>query len=147
MTASDASPAIFGDAPKRRPVWTAMARGARHACPQCGEGKLFAKYLEPAAACSSCGLDFSGHQADDAPPYATLFIVGKITIPGALLMEQYVNPPLWMQFALWTPLLILATLWLLPITKGALIGLQWAHEMHGFDPDATAEDALKPDII
>ncbi|MEO1309653.1 MAG: DUF983 domain-containing protein [Pseudomonadota bacterium] len=129
------TPLTFGGTADRRPVWTAIGRGTRGRCPQCGEGKLFRAYLKPANECSNCGLDFTGHQADDAPPYATLFVVGKITIPGALFVERYINPPLWIQFALWTPILIFGSLWFLPISKGALIGLQWANRMHGFDPD------------
>jgi uncharacterized protein (DUF983 family) len=38
----------------------------------------------------------------------------------------------------WLPLTLLSSLWLLPRVKGALIGLQWALYMHGF------EDAWRP---
>jgi len=38
----------------------------------------------------------------------------------------------WVQLAIWTPVLILLSLWLLPRVKGGLIGYQWALKMHGF---------------
>ena len=53
----------------------AMWRGARGQCPACGTKSLFAKYLKVRDICPSCGLHLGGHQADDAPPYFTIFIV------------------------------------------------------------------------
>lgn len=79
-----------------------------------------------------CGLDFTGHRADDAPPYATMLSVGHIAIPMALVVKQLLDPPLAVQFAGWLPAVVSATVWLLPMSKGALIGLQWANRMHGF---------------
>ena len=40
-------------------------------------------------------------------------------------------------------LTVLLSLTVLPIVKGALVGLQWALAMHGFDPDAE-EDTSEP---
>ncbi len=120
------------------PGWlTAMLRGAARKCPKCGRGKLFAGYVKTAQACGDCGLDFSGHRADDAPPYMTIFIVGHLSIPLAVAVKQLFDPPLWTQFAFWLPVIILSTWALLPATKGAMVGLQWANGMHGFaGPDA-----------
>jgi hypothetical protein len=44
--------------------------------------------------------------------------------------------------SLWVPLTLILSLSLLRPIKGALIGLQWALYMHGFDPDA--EDDTPP---
>ncbi len=113
----------------------AVSRGLKKRCPQCGRGSLFKGYSKPAQTCDVCGLDFTGHQADDAPPYVTIMLVGHIAIPLALAMEEIVDPPIWVQFALWAPLMLAASMLLLPISKGGLIGLQWANRMHGFaDP-------------
>ncbi len=130
----------FGDRDRRS--WaSAMGRGLAHKCPECGRGKLFSGYVKTKAACDACGLDLSGHRADDAPPYVTIIIVGHVMIPLALAMKQLFDPPITLQFAIWLPLVILASWVLLPASKGALIGLQWANRMHGFagpdaDPDA-----------
>ncbi len=40
---------------------------------------------------------------------------------------------------LWLPLTVILTLVFLPSVKGALVGLQWALLMHGFDPNANEE--------
>lgn len=115
-----------------------MWRGMKKSCPQCGRGPLFSSYVKTRDMCEVCALNLSGHQADDAPPYMTMLIVGHIAIPLALVSKQLFDPPLWQQFALWLPVMIVSTAWLLPISKGALIGLQWANHMHGFgdgDPE------------
>jgi len=129
----------FGGDRDRRPFWSAVRRGADGRCPQCGGGALFLRYLKVAPRCDRCGLDLEGHRADDAPPYATLFVVGHVTIPGALFAERFLDPPLWAQFVVWTVILIAGSLWFLPISKGALIGVQWSNKMHGFDPDGDSE--------
>ncbi|MEM9616792.1 MAG: DUF983 domain-containing protein [Pseudomonadota bacterium] len=129
----------FGDFDDSRSWLRAVGRGLRKKCPQCGRGAIFSGYTTTARQCAECGLDLSGHQADDAPPYLTILVVGHVLIPVALAVKQLFDPVLWLQFAIWLPLIILATFWLLPITKGAMVGLQWANRMHGFGDSAPAE--------
>lgn len=83
------------------------------------------------------------HQrADDAPPYFTIFIVGHIVIPLLLLVERVWRPELWVHFSIWLPLTLLLTLWLLPRTKGATVGMQWAFRMHGFGAEENRENSI-----
>lgn len=133
-----------GDGPDDRSLRRAVGRGLRKKCPQCGRGALFSGYTTTNARCPSCGLDLSGHQADDAPPYLTILVVGHTTIPTALAVKQLFEPPLWLQFSIWAPIILLASFWLLPIAKGGLIGLQWANRMHGF-AGSNAEPAQTPE--
>lgn len=115
-----------------RPAGQAMLRGWRKRCPQCGTGALYGRYLKVNDRCPACGLELSGHRADDAPPYFTILIVAHVIVPLMLLLEQHVQPPEWLHMVLWLPLTVVLCLWLLPQIKGALIGLQWARRMHGF---------------
>lgn len=127
----------FGGDGNARSWLRAAERGLRKKCPQCGRGALFLRYSKTAPACPHCGLDLTGHRADDAPPYVTILVVGHLSIPLALATKQLFDPPLWAQFAVWGPVIMAATFWFLPRAKGALIGLQWANRMHGFSgPDA-----------
>jgi len=113
---------------KRQAIW----RGCLGKCPACGNCKLFARYLKVADKCGACGLELAGHKADDAPPYFTIFIVGHIVIPIALIVERTYQPPLIVHAAMFSLLSVIITLISLPMTKGAVVGLQWALRMHGF---------------
>lgn len=62
-----------------RSVWNAMARGARGTCPACGHGAMYYKYLKVADTCPACGEELFHQQADDAPPYFTMMIVGHLS--------------------------------------------------------------------
>lgn len=115
----------------------AMWRGASARCPHCGEGRLYNGYLKVVDACSTCGEEMHHQRADDAPPYFTIFIVGHVILAGVLALEQAMKPSAWLHAAIWVPLTLALSLWLLPIIKGALVGLQWALRMHGF---GTARD-------
>jgi uncharacterized protein (DUF983 family) len=117
---------------REREVWPAFRRGFARRCPACGEGRAFAGLLKVRDACEACGQELHHHRADDAPPYFTILIVGHIVVPLALLVEQTLQPELWLHMALWTPLTLGLSLALLPRIKGALIGVQWSQRMHGF---------------
>ena len=118
---------------EKRDVWTALKRGLRGRCPRCGEGKLFRAFLKVDNNCSVCGLDFTPHRADDLPAYLVIVIVGHIIVPLALWIETDYAPPVALQLAIYLPLTVVASLALLQPVKGAVVGVQWALRMHGFD--------------
>jgi uncharacterized protein (DUF983 family) len=137
----------------RRPrdVGQAMLRGSLCRCPRCGQGRLFGSFLKVAPACTACGQPFEGHRADDAPPYITMFIVGHVVVGLNLAVERGAEWPMWLHFSVWIPLALVLSLVLLQPIKGAMVGLQWANRMHGFDPDGDIHevpfrgtDAAKP---
>jgi uncharacterized protein (DUF983 family) len=104
----------------------ALLRGWAGRCPSCGARTLFTAYLKMAAHCPACDAGFEGYRADDAPAYFVIFIVGHIIVPLVLLVEKLHEPALWVHAALWVPLCVVMSLWLLPRVKGAVIGLLWA---------------------
>jgi uncharacterized protein (DUF983 family) len=128
-----------GSSKSGRPIFASLLRGAAHKCPACGVGAMFRRYLKVSDACPHCGEALHHHRADDAPAYLTIVIVGHIVVGLVLAVEMAYRPPLWLHAALWLPLTVILTLVLLPSVKGALVGLQWALRMHGFDPDAKEE--------
>ncbi len=111
---------------------TAMWRGMRFRCPSCGEKTLFRKYLKINDHCSACGLHLGGHEADDAPPYFTILIVGHIIIPIALVIERAYTPPIYVHIVAFCVLAVIVSMLSLPVVKGAIVGLQWALRLHGF---------------
>jgi uncharacterized protein (DUF983 family) len=118
---------------EKRDVWTAMKRGFRGRCPRCGKGKLFRAFLKVDNNCSVCDLDFTPHRADDLPAYLVIVIVGHILVPVILWIETDYSPPVWLQLSIYLPLTLIASLALLQPVKGAVVGMQWALRMHGFD--------------
>jgi len=137
-----ASPAQYGGEIARptRDWLTAVLRGARQTCPACGIGRLYDGYLKTRAHCPKCGEALHHHRADDAPPYFTIFVVGHIIIGLVLALEKTYHPAEWVHLALFLPLTVVLSLYLLPRIKGALIGLQWGLFMHGFDPNGSGDE-------
>jgi uncharacterized protein (DUF983 family) len=130
MEEAHESTVVFGG-PDRDP-WLAVKHSWGQTCPSCGEGALYRKYLKVNDSCPNCGTELHHHRADDAPPYFVMSITGHVVVAGVLILEKMYAPPTWVQLAIWFPVLILLSLWLLPRVKGALIGYQWALRMHGF---------------
>ena len=112
----------------------AIKRGFLCRCPNCGIGLLYAAYLKVNPVCTSCGEELHHQRADDAPPYATIFIVGHVVIGSLLAVESYGESiPMWVHMVIWSTLALVLSLVLLPLIKGALVGYQWALRMHGFE--------------
>lgn len=128
----------------QRPLMRAIGNGIACRCPACGKGKLYSRYLKIADTCSNCGTKLSSARADDFPPYIAIFIVGHVLVGWMLHSEMSgpVNP----MFYVWTmiPAAILLPLVMLPSIKGAVVGLQWANYMYGFDP--TRGDTSRSDV-
>jgi len=124
---------------EKRDLWTALKRGLRCRCPRCGEGKLFRAFLKVDDHCAVCALDFSPHRADDLPAYLVIIIVGHIVVPLALMIETNYSPPVALQLSIYLPITLIASLLLLQPVKGAVVGVQWALRMHGFDEQNPTE--------
>ncbi len=131
---ADVSETAAEDALPARSIPEALLRGARCVCPACGEGRMFPRYLKVTPTCEKCGEELYHQRADDAPPYAVIFVVGHIVVPLMVIVEELYRPPLGVHLALWLPLTLVLCLALLPPLKGMLVNLQWALRMHGFDP-------------
>lgn len=114
--------------------WTgAVRRGALGCCPRCGEGRVFSGFVKVAPECGACGLDLSGHRADDLPPYLVIFVVGHLIGILILETEMRLDVPLWLSLTLWPLLTLALALALMRPAKGGVVGLQYGLGMHGFD--------------
>jgi len=104
----------------------ALWRGMRRRCPECGQGRLFRGYLKVQEVCDVCGHENGRYPADDAPPYFTILIVGHLVIAPMLLFPFIWQAPAWLVLLVTLPTLLVLTLIILPIVKGAVIGGHWA---------------------
>lgn len=130
-----AHPTMKFPASSERPLLPSMWRGFLGRCPNCGEGKMFRKFLKVVDRCDVCGEELHHHRADDAPAYFVIAIVGHVVVALAFIVEVAFWPPIWLSLALWLPLTVILAVALLQPIKGALVGLQWSYRMHGFDPN------------
>ena len=125
-------PATAKPLPQERLVSPSIMRGAACKCPKCGEGKLFQAYLKVNDTCPNCHEELFHHRADDLPPYLAIIIVGHLLIGAMLHMEMAWSVSPITYLATMLPLSIILPLAMLPSLKGGVVGLQWAHRMHGF---------------
>jgi len=83
--------------------------------------------------CGTCGLELGRARADDLPAYISITIVGHLLVIGLMHFQASggsVEP--WLYLAGLMILAIVLPLIILPSIKGAVVGLQWAKRMHGF---------------
>ncbi len=113
---------------------TALMRGIRCRCPNCGIGRMFAKFLRVAETCAHCGEELHHHRADDLPAYLVILILGHILIPGVVFVEVTYSPPYWVEAAIWLPAIPVLALALLQPCKGAVVAVEWFNGMRGFAP-------------
>ena len=130
--------------PHKRSIGQAVWNGMRLRCPHCGKGHLFRSYLKVADTCEVCGEELFHHRADDMPPYIAIFIVGHVIVGLMLEMEFHLTIEPWVYVVTMVPLALILPLVMLPSIKGAIVGLQWAARMHGFDPAQRHPDPALP---
>ena len=102
-----------------------LLRGLGGRCPRCGKGRLFERYLKFVERCDACDLGFAGHDVGDGPVVPATMVLGGVIVGLALMLEKSLAPPLWVHAVLWTPLVIILTLAILPRLKGLSVGLQY----------------------
>jgi uncharacterized protein (DUF983 family) len=107
-----------------------MLRGFLMRCPNCGEGRLFRRYLKPVDSCSACGTALGHIRADDFPPYLTIFVVGHLVVP-LLVFGGRAEMSTGLQIAIAVPATLALIMLLLPRLKGAVIGLMWRLRLTG----------------
>lgn len=107
-------------------VLTGLKRGILHRCPNCGDGRLYVRYLKVDSDCEACGHDLADYPADDGPAYFTILIIGHLFVAPLLLFPFIWKAPVGLVLPLTILPLAALTLVLLPRVKGAVIGALWA---------------------
>jgi uncharacterized protein (DUF983 family) len=103
-------------------------RGLACKCPRCGNGKLYAGFLNLRPRCESCGLDYAFIDTGDGPAIFIIMLAGAIVVGCALIVEIKYQPPFWLHAVLWLPLILATTLLPLRAMKALLIALQFHHK-------------------
>ncbi len=102
-----------------------LTRGFRGACPRCGEGKIFRKYLKVSDTCPACSHDLAQYPADDGPAYFTILLTGHLVVAPLLFFPFIWKTPAMIIVPATLIPLTAFTLALLPRIKGAFIGVMY----------------------
>jgi uncharacterized protein (DUF983 family) len=108
-------------------------------CPECGAKTLFGGIASFAPRCRACGLDYARFNVGDGPAAFLIMVIGAVVVGLALWVEFSFNPPVWVHAVLWAPVITLATLGGLRVTKAALL----ITEFHRNAREATGGDLRK----
>ncbi len=133
---NDLAADITHTSPDERKMSTALLRGWRRKCPNCGAGPLLKSYLKVNDTCSVCREEFHHHRADDGPAYLTILFVGHLMAPMLHIVFVQFRPEPLTLFTIFAVGCVGLSLYLLPRLKGAMIGFQWAKGMGGFGNDS-----------
>jgi len=105
-----------------------LSAGLRCRCPQCGEGKLFRRYLKIAERCDRCGLDFGFADPADGPAFFVMSGVGIAVTFAWAWWAVAVQPPIWLQFLVVIPAMLAGCLGTLQPVKAWLVAEQYVHK-------------------
>jgi uncharacterized protein (DUF983 family) len=95
-------------------------------CPRCGAHTLFAGWVRFADRCRVCGLNFDSFNVGDGPAAFLIFIVGTITVVGALVVDGAFSPPWWVHLV-WIPVATALTIGGLRVSKAWLLAQEYKH--------------------
>ena len=105
--------------------WPVIVRGILGRCPNCGQGKLFAKYLKQVNSCSICNKYLGNIRADDGPAWLTILVVGHLLAPFIIIFASKTSWPDWLSVTIWSILAVVMALIILPRAKGLFIAVLW----------------------
>lgn len=108
-------------------VGAALLAGVRGRCPKCGKGPLYRSFLNIADACTMCGADFTMADSGDGPTVFVILVVGALAVPFVLVLQMGFGWPLWAVGLAGLVFTLALSFVLLPLFKGMLFTLQWAH--------------------
>ena len=116
------------DAPRDSAPASPYLAGLKCRCPRCGHGRLFSGFLDLAARCEICGLDYGFADAGDGPAVFVTLFAGGLVCAAALWSDATFDPPVWLLLAIFLPLAVIVCLGLLRPLKGLLVALQYANK-------------------
>ncbi len=96
-------------------------------CPRCGRGNLFNGVLSVHPRCPACDLDLRQTDTGDAGAVPIIILLGAIVGGMALWTEFRFEPRWWMHALLWPTVTVPAAIWLMRLSKSAMIAMQYRH--------------------
>jgi len=116
----------------------AVRLGLKGRCPRCGTGRLFTGLLSVTTECPDCALPISNKETADGPAFFVITLLGFLLTGLAVWVEIVYAPPLWLHLALWLPVTLASSLYLLRVCKAMMIAYHYRLEqglLHGHDTE------------
>ncbi len=88
---------------------------------------MFKNLLEVRPDCETCGLDLTKVDTGDGAVVPVILVLGAIIVGLAFWVEFKYEPPLWVHAVLWLAVTTPLAIFLMRITKTALIIQQYRH--------------------
>lgn len=108
-----------------QPLSVAIGHAICLKCPNCGQGKLYQRYLKTVDVCRHCHTKWVDYPADDGPAWLTILVVGHMMASIAVTMAISTDWPIWQIFILLAVGTLALTLAMLPFAKAAFITVIW----------------------
>jgi uncharacterized protein (DUF983 family) len=118
----------MGPSDHNYPPISPISAGLAGRCPRCGDGHLFAGFINVAPRCEVCGLDYAFADSGDGPAVFVALFGGFIVLGAALWTEVAYQPPMWVHMVVFLPLTLIVCLGMLRPLKGVLIALQYRNK-------------------
>ena len=118
-----------GSWPPRSPLSTGL--GCK--CPRCGQGKLLKNLLDVRDRCDHCDLDLTPHDTGDGATVFVTLVLGAIVVGFAIWLETAFEPPNWVHFAVWLPVISIGSIAMLRLFKSILIGMHYRNLRHKYE--------------
>lgn len=115
------------------PRQSSLKTGLRCACPRCGQGKLYVVLLTVRDRCSVCDFDYGRLNTDDGPAFFIIVLYSALILPLAAWFQFAVEPPIWVHFLIWIPVIIVGAIALMRPFKAWLVAQQFKHDVDDAD--------------
>ncbi|WP_293906637.1 DUF983 domain-containing protein [Phenylobacterium sp.] len=123
------------------PLFRSIGRGLAHRCPNCGQGRLYGRYLKVEPHCANCNHELADYPADDGPAYLTILLIGHLIIAPLLFFPIIWRSPPQISLPIMLTTLLVVALSALPRIKGGWIGLMYALQVTRRDEHLHTADA------
>ncbi|HCP01047.1 MAG: hypothetical protein CL573_03580 [Alphaproteobacteria bacterium] len=77
--------------------------------------------------CAVCGLDYDRLCTDDGAAFFIIVLYSALILPLAAWFQFALEPPIWIHFLVWIPVIIFGAVALMRLFKAWLIAQQFKH--------------------
>ena len=107
-----------------------IAAAVKGLCPRCGAPGLFRGWIDFAAKCPRCGLDYNAFNVGDGPAAILTLVLGALIVGVAIWIQLAWGPPIWLQLIIWLPITVFGVVGSLRVAKAALLGAEYRNAAH-----------------